>query len=68
MKTELTNKLTKVFFTQYGEQKMVEYNGTATQARNYCKGAYGINTINTFYTVERKVFLPVGCVSIEIVN
>ena len=67
MKTELTNKLTRVFFTMYGDNKMVEYNGTATQARNYCKGAYGINTINTYYTVERNVFLPVGYASIETV-
>lgn len=65
--TTLTNKLTKVFFTQYGENKMVEYNGTAMQARAYCKSAYGVKTINTYYTVEGSTFLPQGYASIETV-
>ena len=68
MKAQLTNKLTKVFFTQYGVNKMVEYNGTAINARNYCKHAYGVKTVNTYYTVERDTFLPEGYVSIEVVN
>jgi len=67
MKTELTNKLTRVFFTMYGDNKMVEFNGTSTQAREYCKRNYGVNTINTYYTVDRNVFLPVGYASIETV-
>ena len=65
MKTQLTNKLTRVFFTMYGDKKMVEYNGTSTQAREYCKRNYGVKTINTYYTIDRNVFLPVGYASIE---
>lgn len=64
-KSNLTNLLTKVFFTQNGENKMLEYNGSATDARNYCKHNYGVNTINTYYTVVRDSFLPKGYVSIE---
>jgi hypothetical protein len=64
-KSNLTNLLTKVFFSQYGENKMLEYNGSATKARNYCKYNYGINTINTYYTVIRDGYLPKGYVSIE---
>jgi hypothetical protein len=65
MKTQLTNKLTRVFFTMYGDKKMVEYNGTSTQAREYCKRNYGAKRINTYYTIDRNVFLPVGYASIE---
>ena len=63
--TTLTNKHTKVFFTQYGVQKMFEYNGTSTEARNYCKAAYGVKTVFTYYTTTREVYLPKGYCSIE---
>ena len=64
----LTNKLTKVYFSQYGEQKVLEYNGTASEARNYCKGAYGVKTVCTYYTTTREAFLPKGYSSIETIS
>ncbi len=63
----LTDKVTKVFFTQYGVNKMLEYNGTMTDARGYIKGALGIKSINTYYTETRNCFLPKGYASIETV-
>lgn len=65
MKTQLTNKLTKVFFNQYGKEMVLEYNGTATDAREYAKRNYGAKTINTYYTVQRNTYLPKGYASIE---
>ena len=64
---ELTNKLTKVFFSQYGENKMLEYNGTSSEARQYIKYNLGINSVNTYYTVVRNSYLPKGYASIETV-
>jgi hypothetical protein len=63
----LTETEKRVFFTQYGDNKMVEFNGTSTQAREYCKRNYGVKYVNTYYTITRELFLPVGYVSIEIV-
>jgi hypothetical protein len=46
---------------------MLEYSGTALQARQYIKLNLGINSVNTYYTIERDTFLPQGYVSIETV-
>ena len=44
---------------------VLEYNGTATDAREYAKRNYGAKTINTYYTVQRNTYLPKGYASIE---
>jgi len=66
-KVKLTNILSKVYFTQYRQNKMLCYNGTAQDAKQYLKSCLGIKrTITSFeYTID--VYLPCGYASIEII-
>ena len=66
-KNKLTNVLSKVFFTQHGKNKMVCYNGTTIEAKQYLKFSYGVK--RTTYSYEYKIdgYLPKGYASIETV-
>ena len=64
-KQVLTNILSKIHFTQYGVTKMLEYNGTPKQAKDYLKGAFGINRTISTQQYKRDSYLPVGYCSIE---
>lgn len=65
MKTPLTNLFTKVFFTLYGDNCLVEYNGNKEQAKDYVKRNYGVKKINFIDQYKRDCFLPIGYSSFE---
>lgn len=67
MNKQLTNTLSKVYFTQYGQNKMLCYNGTIQQAKNYLKSAIGVKRTITSYEYTIDGYLPVGYASIETV-
>ena len=63
----LTNELSKVFYTQYGVNKMLCYNGPVDAAKKYLRSTTGIKTTIAFCSYKIDGFLPVGYASIETV-
>jgi len=65
-KIELTNQVTRVFFSQYGQTKMLTYQGTEKDAKQYLKSALGVKRTTYSYSQELDCFLPKGYNSLEI--
>lgn len=66
MKDNLTNHRTVLEFNQYGERKVLEFNGTITAAKSYLKRNLGIKeTFKEFHYTTEKCFLKNGwaCIS-----
>jgi hypothetical protein len=60
MKTQLTNLQTKIYFNQYGREKIFVYNGEAKGAKTMLKLITGIKKWHKVETETMKEFRPEG--------